>query len=276
MMRSGKLQMHLLRTLAVVLTAFLLLSSARAALFEDDEARRAILDLRQRMEAMRTELDQTRQASQAAGQAATQAAVRESEGLGKGLLDLHRQLELLRTEVATLRGDNETLRKAIADLQLQIKNEAPQQQALAERLAKLEPSTVTVDGTEFVAEPAERREFEAALAVFRKGDFLAAQNQMVAFLGRYPASGYAPSALFWLGNAQYATRDYKEAITNFRSLVSRYPKHLRAPESVLSIANCQLELKDVKAARKTLTDLSKAYPQSEAAAAAKERLAALK
>jgi TolA-binding protein len=35
-------------------------------------------------------------------------------------------------------------------------------------------------------------------------------------------------------------------------------------------------LKDTKAARKTLEDLLKAYPQSEAASAAKERLARLR
>jgi TolA-binding protein len=50
----------------------------------------------------------------------------------------------------------------------------------------------------------------------------------------------------------------------------------RAPEAALSIANCQLELKDNRAARKTLEDLVRVYPQSEAAAAAKERLARLK
>jgi TolA-binding protein len=45
---------------------------------------------------------------------------------------------------------------------------------------------------------------------------------------------------------------------------------------VLSVANCQLELKDSIGARKTLADLLKAYPKSEAAVAAKERLATLK
>lgn len=98
----------------------------------------------------------------------------------------------------------------------------------------------------------------------------------VGFVGRYPSSAYVVSALFWLGNAQYATRDYKEAVTNFRALIARNPEHLRASEAVLSIANCQLELKDVKGARKTLTDLIKAYPETEAAIAAKERLLALK
>jgi TolA-binding protein len=84
------------------------------------------------------------------------------------------------------------------------------------------------------------------------------------------------TALFWLGNAQYATRNYKEAVVNFRSLIAKNPEHVRAPEAVLSVANCQLELKDTKGARTTLTNLIKAYPQSEASVAAKERLASLK
>ena len=93
---------------------------------------------------------------------------------------------------------------------------------------------------------------------------------------RFPASGYAPSALFWLGNAQYAVRDYVGAIASFRALLTRAPEHSRAPEAVLSIANCQIEMKDTRAARKTLEDLIKAYPQSEAAGAAKERLTRLR
>jgi TolA-binding protein len=82
--------------------------------------------------------------------------------------------------------------------------------------------------------------------------------------------------LFWLGNAQYANRDYRGAIGNFRALLTAAPDHPRAPEAVLSIANCQIELKDNTAARRTLDELVKTYPQSEAAGAAKERLARLR
>ena len=54
------------------------------------------------------------------------------------------------------------------------------------------------------------------------------------------------------------------------------PESIRVPEALLSIANCQVELKDSKAARKTLDELIKSHPKSEAAQAARERLAALK
>ena len=65
-------------------------------------------------------------------------------------------------------------------------------------------------------------------------------------------------------------------MANFRALLSAAPDHARAPEAVLSIANCQIELKDNASARRTLDDLVKAYPQSEAASAARERLARLR
>jgi tol-pal system protein YbgF len=140
----------------------------------------------------------------------------------------------------------------------------------------MEPQKVTVDGREFVASPAEKRDFDAAMGVFRTGDFAAAQAAFLDFAKRFPKSGYYPSAMFWLGNAQYATRDYKEAITNFRAMLTLAPEHARVPEAILAIANCQIELKDTKAARRTLEDLIRLHPQSEAAQAAKERLAKLR
>ena len=112
--------------------------------------------------------------------------------------------------------------------------------------------------------------------MFRTGKFAEAKTAFVGFSKQYPRSGYQTSSLFWLGNAQYATRDYKEAIRNFKALLTTSPSHARAPEAALSIANCQMELKETKGARKTLEDLVQAYPQSEAALAAKERLSQLK
>jgi tol-pal system protein YbgF len=189
------------------------------------------------------------------------------------MLELQNQIELLRGELANQRGRNERLERDVADLQRQQKNADEQ---LEERLRKLEPVKVTVDGREFSADPAEQRGYDEALAIFKRGDFVASQAAFAAFLRRYPRSGYAPSSLFWLGNAQYATRNYNEAIINFREVIALAPDHMRAPEAALSMANCQIELKDVKAARKTLTDLVKVYPQSEAAASATDRLNRLK
>jgi tol-pal system protein YbgF len=136
---------------------------------------------------------------------------------------------------------------------------------------------VNVDGREFEALPAEISAFDAALAVMRKGEFAAARTAFEQFQARYPTSGYRSSALYWLGNAQYATREYKEAMGSLRRMLQLAPDHPRAAEAMLTIANSQIELKEPRATvRRTLEDLVKTYPQDEAAATAKERLSKLK
>ena len=248
------------RAIQLSLVGFLVGFSAiaHAALFEDDEARRAILDLRQK-------LDVTQQGLKS--QADDIAVLR------RALFELQNQIEALKAEQSALRGANEQLLRELTDIQLKQKDVL---QTVDTRLSKFEPVKVVLDGLEFQADPAEKREFETSLAVFRTGDFAAAQNSLLSFLRKYPTSGYASSTLFWLGNAQYATKDYKESIVNFRKLLSIAPQHARAAEAMLAISNCLVELKDIKAAKKAMEDLVKQYPTSEAAQTAKDRLARLR
>lgn len=231
---------------------------ANAALFEDDEARRAILDLRQKLETV---------------QQNTKSQSDEIAVLRRALFELQSQIDALKSDQSALRGTNEQLLRDLSDIQLKQKDVL---QTVDSRLSKFEPVKIVLDGLEFQADPAEKKEFEATLAVFRSADFAAAQTSMLAFLRKYPTSGYASSTLFWLGNAQYATKDYKESILNFRKLLTIAPQHTRAPEAMLAISNCLVELKDLKAAKKAMEDLVKLYPSSEAAQTAKDRLSRLR
>lgn len=247
---------------ALVLGASLMWPLQSHAFFGDDEARKAIIDLRQKVDANRL----------VAEAAATEA--REGQAVTRrSLLDLANQLEQLRAEIASLRGQNEQLAREVSELQRQQKDV---QTGLDERLRQVEPLRITHDGLNFTAAPAEKRDFEAAMEVLRRSEFDAAATAYAAFLRRFPDSGYTPSSLYWLGNAQYASRAYKEAIESHRRLVTQFPAHLRTPEAMLAMANSQIELKDVRAARRTLEDLVKAHPESEAAAAGRERLARLR
>jgi tol-pal system protein YbgF len=254
---------------ALPLAVALLAGSAQAALFDDEEARKAILDLRARVqgndEALRARLAEVASAN---GQMLEQLAA-----LRRSLLDLNNQLDALRAEQAALRGSNEQLAREVAELQRRQRDIG---QTIDERFRKLEPVKVSLDGQDFLADPEEKRAFDEALVVLRGGDFEKAAAALSAFVRRYPASGYAPAARFWLGNAQYGRRDHKEAIATFRAFVNAEPAHPRASEALLALANSQAEMRDVKAARKTIEELVKAYPKSEAAQAGKERLSTLK
>ncbi|MDZ7862026.1 tol-pal system protein YbgF [Acidovorax sp.] len=241
------------------------LPGAHAALFEDGEARRAILEVRQRVDALQQSQQRTADELRRANEDTAQ--------LRRALLELQTQIETLRSENARLQGQNEQLTREVSELQRRQKDIA---QGVDERLRQFEPVKVAVDGLEFQADAAEKKDFEAALAIFRAGKFPEANQAFGNLIRQYPRSGYVPSARFWLGNGQYAARDYKDAINNFKALLAEAPTHARAPEAALSIANCQVELKDARAARKTLEDLVRVYPQSEAAMAAKERLARMK
>lgn len=239
---------------------------SQAALFGDDEARRAILDLRQKLE-------QSQTAGKASMQEVVLAQAQTNAQLRQSLLDLQTQIESLKSELAKSLGSQERLARDLAELQLRQKDALS---TVDQRLSRFEPVKVSVDGREFTVDPAEKRDFDQAMDVFRKGDFVAAQAAWAAFLMRYKTSPYLPSALFWQGNAQYVNKAYKESLAHFQQMLNMAPTHLRAPEALLAISNIQIELKDVKGARKTLDDLVKTYPASEAAATGRDRLARLR
>ncbi len=257
---------------ALLLTLLLVCApSSFAGLFDDEEARKAVLDLRQKVEA----IDQARIKDKETLQGADglQSVRDDNVQLKRSLLDLQTTIEQLRVDLSKQVGQQEQLAKDVSELQRRQRDLA---QGVDDRMRRLEPIKVNLDGKEFFADPNEVKEFDAALALLRKSDFKSATQSFIDFLRRYPQSGYQSLGLFWLGSAQYATRDYREAITNFKSSADGNPTSSKAPEALLAMANSQMELKDVRSARRTLEDLIKLYPQSEAAVAGKDRLAKLK
>jgi tol-pal system protein YbgF len=249
----------------ILASALFCFTAAHAGLFEDDEARRAILDLRKKFD---IEAEEIKKSS---------ADIKQFQS---NLIEQQNLFENLRNEIQRVRGEKEELtqelRKQQAAAQALSQGIDERLKNIDERLKKFEPVKVKLDNQEFLADPVEIRFYEASLASFRKGEFAVASEGFIDFNKRYPTSGYAVMSLFWLGNSQYANREYKDAIKNFNNLLAKDPDHARAPDAMLSVANCQLEMKDMKSARKTLDDLMKKYPQSESAAAAKERLSKLK
>ena len=89
----------------------------------------------------------------------------------------------------------------------------------------------------------------------------------------YGKSPLAPSAYYWIGNSQFALKDYRAAIATQRQLVAAFPGNAKVPDALLNIATSQFELNDAAASRRTLEELIAKYPQSEAAIKARQRLA---
>lgn len=231
---------------------------AHAQLFGgDDEARKAILQLRSQIAAM-----QDRDAELTARLDRLEAAQRNQ-------LELVNQLEMLRQENARLRGQVETLGNELATLQRRNRDLYTDIDA---RLKKMEPQAMTVDGRTTSVDRTELSAYEGPLAQFRAGDFRGSLPGFQQFVARYPTSAYAPAAQYWIGSAHYALKDYKSAIAAHRSLVERYPDSPRVPDALLSIAESQVQMNDRKSANGTLNQIIKDYPDTEAAKIARDRL----
>lgn len=221
-----------------------LLSQNTWAILSDDEARRAILELRKSV-------------------SASQAAI----------LDLQNQLDKHKSENAQLRGQIESLQKQSDDLN---NNQKSFYQDLDARISRLEPQNVEVEGVTGIVQAGEKSSYDEALKSFQAGQIKNADSEFTTFIRKYPSSPYLPLALYWSGNTKYALKDYKAAITQLQGLISRYPGHQRVPAATLTMANANLESGKKAVAKKLLTDLISKYPDSDAAKEAKPILAGIK
>ena len=131
-------------------------------------------------------------------------------------------------------------------------------------------------GIDFQVQPGEKEAYDAALKAFQDGNLKKADTGFQAFVKKYPNSPYWPLAQFWLGNSEYAQKDYKSAIATLQSMVKRYPLHGRVPDALLTLANSQIEAGQKPAGKKTLENLIAKHPDAEAADLAKQALKRLK
>jgi len=235
-----------------LLIATLGTTQAQAALFDDDEARRQIADLKIKTEAR---FDQQ----------------------AKAQLDLASQIQRQAEEIARLQGQIETLSYELEttkkrqqdfylDLDSRLRKLEPQAAAAGDPPTGEAPRTVTADPAR------ESQDYEAALNQFKAGKYKEAAVAFAAFVQKYPDSALAANAQYWLGNAWYAQRNCAKSIEAQSQIASKWPNSPKVPDSLLAIATCQQEMGNPNAAKRTLDTLIARYPDVPASATAKERL----
>jgi tol-pal system protein YbgF len=243
---------------AAALAAFSYLPMhAYAGIFDDNEARKAILDIRTKIDKIESDSN----------------ARLDNKAEKSSVLDLANQNEQLRQDIAKLRGQVELLTNDLANAQQRQKDFYID---LDKRLRALEPQQVTLEGKQVTVLPGEQKTYDSGFALFKSGDYKSASAALADFLRRYPVSAYAATAQYLLGNAYYAQRDYTNAISAQQSVVKNFPDSPKAPEALLNVASCYIELKDKVSAKKTLNELVAQFPNTPAAQTAKERLASFK
>lgn len=282
------------RTILACLALFATANAAHAALFDDEEARKRIEATNQRLSMLQRQVED-------------RLAQLELQAKSGAVADLATQIQLLQGDIAKLRGQIEVVTYELEQSQ---KRQRDLYVDLDTRLRKIESAAAAASPTPpdasaaaagappggpgappgaaagpapnvAAATPpprtandgvAEQRAYDAALDLFKRGDYQGAINGFGSFVKAYPRSPLVASAQYWIGNAQYAKRDYRASIATQRQLLKEFPDNSKVPDAMLNIASAQADMGDNAAARRTLEELIAKYPKSDAGTRAKQRL----
>lgn len=219
------------------------------AFFEDDEARRHILDLREKKADKSSLIDLESQ----------------NEALRQEITDLRGQIEIITQKVSEIEGRQKDF---YVDLDERLKRlEGPQKETSASQQNPKKESNNQVEST---SEPnTEEIDFNLAESKFHNANYKEAIVGYSQFIQKYPKSSRLAIAYYQRGNAYYLQKDYKNAYSNQNMLIKRFPRSSIAPDAMLNMASSQIGLNNIKGAKATLTDLIQNYPSSNAAKRAK-------
>jgi tol-pal system protein YbgF len=244
---------------------------AHAALFDDKEARKKIL-----------ELEAKQQTNHDASMAAItdlkkRVAAIEAIVQGGGLADMQNQIEALKREVAHLKGDLEVAQHNLETTQQRQKDLYTDTDT---RLRKIESGPVASSPP--VSVPAAAAVEEKDVLAFADADSLSKSAKhkeafaaFDAFLKEYPNSKFAADALYGMGYSQFALKNYKSSIATQQKVIDLHPASPKVPDAMYNQANSQIQLGQVTNAKKTLRSLVEKHPDAEITPSAQKRLKAL-
>jgi tol-pal system protein YbgF len=249
------------------------LNPAHAALFDDKEARKKILELETKQQA-------NHDATMAAiADLKKRVAAVEAIVQGGGLADMSNQIEALKQEIANLKGDLEVAQHHLETTQQRQKDlytdtdtrlrkiEGGAPVAAAEAPANLPPQPA--------AEEKDVKAFAEADALSKSAKHKEAFAAFDTFLKEHPSSKLAPDALYGMGYSQFALKNYKSSIATQQKVLDNHPDSAKVPDAMFNMANSQIQLGQVTNAKKTLRDLIAKHPDATVTPSAQKRLKSL-
>lgn len=274
-----------------------------AGLLDDNEARKAILDLRK--EVRQNESNQTDKFNQLAMQLNQNLASiieknkqfqEEIDTFKRTILEINNTLIQSKEANARLSGQVELLLNQqqgyAADLNKQavlLQTQQNQSTQLIEKIANLdkrvkpfddelnkesniELKSNTIDTHRNDKTVNDKTVLDTALNAFKKGNYLEANRILTAFVSEYPQSAVLNQAYFWLGNARYAEEDFKGAIAALNTLLKQYPNDTKISDALLTIAQSHEAMGDHKRSIAVYQSIIAKFPNTAAAKMAAQSL----
>lgn len=201
------------------------------------------------------------------------------------LADLLTQLEALQAEVRQLRGQVEVQaheieqlksreRNLMADMDRRLREIERRGGAVAAGPA--ETPAASAAAAPAASSAAEQEEYDAAFNLLKDGYRERAIKSFREFIARHPDSPLAGNAQYWIGEANYVMRNFRQAIEEFSKVGKDYPASQKAPDALLKIGYSHYELGAWAKARAALNQVLARHPGTTAAKSAEARLAKMK
>ncbi len=216
-------------------------TSAQINIFEDDEARLRLVELTAQLEQLEATVQELSLAN-------SRLNTEKQE-----LLDLVRELTgLIDTASNTTSQQNLRLDELKSRLETQLKDFDAQ---IGSDISKLSKSLDSSDSNLY----------QQALTNYKRTDMAAAADLLRRLLRRYPTSGYAHAAYYWLAEIAWEQGNTESARGNLIELLTMYPDSTRIPDALLLLNKIALTRDDTIEAEHWSRQLLERYPSSSAA-----------
>jgi tol-pal system protein YbgF len=218
----------------------------------------------------------------------------EEQDLRSESASLHAQIDRLKEELRILNGKLEEIHYRIDRKIETVQNSDRRLQEMLsfqnnrltqiEHYLNLEPmkKPVTKLSTPSTSEQSTKQEPEkqltetelyiAAKQSFDQKEFEKAREGFEKLLKKFPDSGRADNAQFWIGETYYREQWYEKAILEYQKVIENYPNGNKVAAALLKQGFAFLSLGDKPNAKLILEELVKKYPGSNEATVAKQKL----
>jgi len=132
-------------------------------------------------------------------------------------------------------------------------------------------STITESSSTSASSDA-AQDYKNAFTLLKQGKY---DDSIVAFNGflqTHSSSKYASNAQYWLAEANYVSKRYPQALSEFSKVIEQYPASSKVADARLKLGFTHYELGQYEDSRVVLTRLRAQFPNSSVASLAQQRL----
>jgi tol-pal system protein YbgF len=113
-------------------------------------------------------------------------------------------------------------------------------------------------------DPEAKKAYEQGLALVQGKQYAKGNDQLAAFLVKWPDHPFAENATYWRGEAFFAQGEYLRAAEQFDAVLSRFGAGNKAPDALLKLGMCHDRLGASDRAAQYWDRLKSEFPRSDA------------